>query len=104
MVRAERWCGPGGRAGGRSGEPAERAERAERAEPSGDRVGWAVGNIVGVRLVVDSVGVTQCPRASPNNAFAEYRSAGAVLRHSPRGDLHTDTSAAPDQMAGGGAV
>src|SRR5690606_23621330 len=30
----------------------------------------------------------QCPRASPI-AFAEYRTAGAALCLSPRGDLHT---------------
>nr|SBP01011.1 hypothetical protein BN4615_P10527 [Nonomuraea gerenzanensis] len=32
----------------------------------------------------------QCPRASPI-AFTEYRSAGAVLCLSPRGDTHTGT-------------
>ena len=35
------------------------------------------------------------------NAFAEYRPAGAASRHSPRGDLHTDTGAAHDLPAVG---
>jgi hypothetical protein len=41
----------------------------------------------------------QCPRASPI-AFADYRSAGAALCLSPRGDLHTDICAAPGSARG----
>jgi hypothetical protein len=35
------------------------------------------------------------------NAFTEYRSAGAVSCHSPRGDMHTDIlSGAPEVISG----
>src|ERR1700753_3061013 len=47
-----------------------------------------------------------CP-VSPGlttNAFTEYRSAGAVLCHSPRGDMHTDILWAAPSGKPGGAV
>src|SRR5512138_3826098 len=38
-------------------------------------------------------------------AFTEYRSAGAVLCHSPRGDMHTDIlCGAPEVLLGGADV
>ena len=64
-----------------------RASRPSRRSPM-KQIRPRSGNRGGGAGVTRYQPVWLCPRAAPT-AFAEYRSAGAVLRLSPRGDLRT---------------